>query len=328
MIYRFNDTELDADNYQLLVHGTETSVEPQVFNLILYLIENKDRVVSRDELLDHVWQGRVVSDTSINNSIKSARKALGDDGNKQQVIKTIHSRGYQFIAELITDSATTTAAVQKKHSRRTWPRSFSVVSTAIILMAIFFFWYKNQPAEDVTEQVAAQTVADSKTKTTEITTPQRIAVLPFANSKPNPDTDYLSFALANQIISDLNYLENFSIRPAASIRKFVDQVIDPMAIAQELNVDYVINGNYLMENNIIRLNVEMVDVNNSQLVWRETMLVNFANTFELQDRVAKKVAQGLDVGFKQNYLNQKHRDIPNSALAFEYYLRGISYPHL
>src|SRR5690554_2234449 len=102
MKYRFNNTALDATNYRLLVDGAEVAVEPQVFNLILYLIENKDRVISRDELLDHVWQGRVVSDTSINNSIKSARKALGDDGSKQHVIKTIHSRGYQFVAEFTT----------------------------------------------------------------------------------------------------------------------------------------------------------------------------------------------------------------------------------
>lgn len=57
-------------------------------------------MVSRDEILDKLWQGRVISDTSINNHIKSARKVLGDDGIKQAVIKTIHSRGYQFIAQI------------------------------------------------------------------------------------------------------------------------------------------------------------------------------------------------------------------------------------
>ncbi len=324
MVYQFNHIKIDSKNYQLLTNGVETQVEPQVFNLILFLIQNKDRVISRDELLDHVWQGRVVSDTSINNTIKSARKALGDDGNKQQVIKTIHSRGYQFIAEL-TDTTSSTAA-QSNESRRVWPRSFYVVATFFILMAILFFWYKDQPAETAAEQTNVKQTTDPVVVNTESTTPQRIAVLPFANSKPNLDTDYLGFALANQIINDLTYLENFSIRPAASIRKFVDQVIDPIAIAQDFNVDYVISGNYLMENNIIRLNVEMIDVNNNQLVWRETMQVNYSNTFDLQDMVAKKVAQGLDVGFNQNFLNNKNRDIPSNALAFEYYLRGISYP--
>ncbi len=100
MIYKFNNTVLDTEKYILLTDGNEIPVEPQVFNLIIFLIENSNKIVSREELLDHVWLGRVVSDTSINNNIKSARKVLGDDGTKQQVIKTIHSRGYQFVATL------------------------------------------------------------------------------------------------------------------------------------------------------------------------------------------------------------------------------------
>jgi tetratricopeptide (TPR) repeat protein len=132
--------------------------------------------------------------------------------------------------------------------------------------------------------------------------------------------------LANQIISDLTYLEDYSVCPAGSIRKYVTQIIDPVAIGRELEVDYIICGYYLLENKIIRLNIEMIEVNNNQLVWREQMQVDYSDTFSLQDMVAQKVAKALDVGFSQNFLNQQHRDIPNSALAFEFYLRGISYP--
>ena len=120
MIYRFNTIELDSENFRLLVDNKETSVEPQVFNLIVLLIENKERIVSRDFILDQIWKGRVVSDTSINNHIKSARKVLGDDGSKQQVIKTIHSRGYQFISQIIEtneinklDNESSTALINK-----------------------------------------------------------------------------------------------------------------------------------------------------------------------------------------------------------------------
>jgi len=153
MVYQFNHIKIDSQNYKLLTNGVETQVEPQVFNLILFLIQNKDRVISRDELLDHIWQGRVVSDTSINNTIKSARKALGDDGNKQQVIKTIHSRGYQFIAEL-TDA--TLPAAQNNHSRKTWLRSFSVVGAAIILVLLFLFanYYSEYQLKQSVQRIA------------------------------------------------------------------------------------------------------------------------------------------------------------------------------
>ena len=98
MIYRLGDIEVDTSNFRLSENGSTIAVEPQVFDLIVYLIANRDRLVTREELFDNLWTGRVVSDTSLSNHIKSARKALGDDGKKQLVIKTIHGRGYQFIA--------------------------------------------------------------------------------------------------------------------------------------------------------------------------------------------------------------------------------------
>lgn len=315
MIYRFNNTVLNTENFLLSVDGVEIPVEPQVFNLIVFLIEHANQVVSREDLLDHVWKGRIVSDTSINNNIKSARQALGDDGSKQQVIKTIHSRGYQFVAELKTSKKAQSDQPALTIINKTSLSTVVIIGfTVIMLLAIL--WIQNNNSDSDNQINQADQVHHQKL----------ITVLPFTNTKPDLDTDYLGFALANQVIGDLTYLENYSIRPAGSIRKYAGQIIDPIAIGEALQVDYVINGNYLIENDIIRLNVEMIEVANNQLVWRESMQVNFSNTFSLQDMVAQKVAKGLNVGFKQDYLNQQHRDIPNSALAFEYYLRGISYP--
>ena len=99
MIYRFNDYELDTQQYQLSKLGDVVGIEPQVFDLLHYLVVNRGKLVSRDELFDSIWSGRVVSDTSLSNHVKSARKAIGDNGRDQYSIKTIHGRGYQFIAE-------------------------------------------------------------------------------------------------------------------------------------------------------------------------------------------------------------------------------------
>jgi TolB-like protein len=99
VIYRFNDYELDTQRYQLCRLGNLVSIEPQVFDLLHYLLANRGKLVSRDELFDSIWSGRVVSDTSLSNHIKSARKAIGDNGRDQNSIKTIHGRGYQFVAE-------------------------------------------------------------------------------------------------------------------------------------------------------------------------------------------------------------------------------------
>ncbi len=100
MLYRFGSHEVDPSNFLLTDQWGRVAIEPQVFDLLVYLIANRNRVVLRQEIFDSIWQGRVVSDTSLNNHIKSARKAMGDNGQLQQTIKTIHGRGYQFIAEV------------------------------------------------------------------------------------------------------------------------------------------------------------------------------------------------------------------------------------
>jgi DNA-binding winged helix-turn-helix (wHTH) protein len=89
---------IDTALYRISAAGAATSVEPKVFDLLVYLIRHRDRVLSRDELLREVWDGREVSNTTLSNHVKSARKALGDSGELQKTILTIRGRGYQFIA--------------------------------------------------------------------------------------------------------------------------------------------------------------------------------------------------------------------------------------
>lgn len=98
MIYHFNNVSLDTNLYQVNNADSPVDVEPKVFDLLVYLIEHRGRVVPREELLNSVWQGRVVSDTALSACLKAARKAIGDSGRRQNVIKTLHARGYQFVA--------------------------------------------------------------------------------------------------------------------------------------------------------------------------------------------------------------------------------------
>ena len=305
MIYKFNDIELDTINFRLSDNGENISVEPQVFNLIVYLIEHKDRLVTREEILDKVWHGKVVSDTSISNHIKSARKVLGDDGQKQQVIKTFHSRGYQFIPD--------TKIVKQSNNAQFSPtikKIFYIFSIALVVAIILFKLLA--PLYKTADKIGQSH--------------QFIAILPFFNTKPDDDSNYLGFALANQIIGDLSYLQNYTIRPASSVRKYSNQNFDPIDLGKKLNVDYVLAGNYLKENSVIRLNVELIDIIRNEILWQEHIEVNYSNTFELQDIVASKVAKGLNGKFSPTGINNRRTDIPNNALAYEYYLRSLSYP--
>jgi TolB-like protein/cytochrome c-type biogenesis protein CcmH/NrfG len=104
VIYRFGDHTLDTESFRLTANGEEIAVEPQVFSLLLYLVEHRDRVVSKDEIIEHVWDGRIVSDGTLTSRINSVRRAVRDDGKSQAVIKTFPRRGLRFVAAVTEDN--------------------------------------------------------------------------------------------------------------------------------------------------------------------------------------------------------------------------------
>lgn len=100
MSYTFGDCELDTERYELRRSGRLCSVEPQVFDVLAYLVANRTRVVTKVELLDNVWGDRFVSESALTSRIKAVRRAVGDDGRRQEVVRTVHGRGYRFVAEV------------------------------------------------------------------------------------------------------------------------------------------------------------------------------------------------------------------------------------
>jgi DNA-binding winged helix-turn-helix (wHTH) protein/tetratricopeptide (TPR) repeat protein len=100
MIYRFGDCQLDDQRYELRRDGQPRHLEPQVFEVLAYLVRHRDRVVTKAELLDEIWQHRFVSDSALASRVKAARRAVGDSGREQRVIRTVHGRGYRFLASV------------------------------------------------------------------------------------------------------------------------------------------------------------------------------------------------------------------------------------
>src|SRR5262249_23935094 len=98
--FRFADFEIDVARHEVRRAGMIVHVEPQVFDLLVYFIRNRDRIVSKDELFDAIWQGRIISEATLSSRISAARPALGDSGNDQSLIRTLHSGGFRFVGEV------------------------------------------------------------------------------------------------------------------------------------------------------------------------------------------------------------------------------------
>lgn len=145
MIYRFNEFELDTDNYQLRKNGDTIAIEPQNFDLLRYLVERPNQVVLREEIVDSLWPGRIIADTSLSSHINSVRKALDDNGTKQLHIKTIHGRGYQFISALQKSTAHDHQLTQRQplNSHAALPSSYGP-----IIMVLPFKNLSSDPRQD------------------------------------------------------------------------------------------------------------------------------------------------------------------------------------
>ncbi len=210
---------------------------------------------------------------------------------------------------------------EKAEGLAVWPtRSIfnaNNVVIAILIVAVCILLYPkifNQPAvEPVSLEV-------SKTNS-------RIAVLPFKNLIHDPESDHLGFALAVEIIGELVYLNSITVRSSGSVRKYKDRDIDPISVGDSLNVDYVLTGYYLKEDNLVHLNIELVEVNSDSLIWRTLIEVDFSSTIQLQEIVALKVVEGLDIQFTPKERDNLGRDIPANPQAYDFYLRSISYPY-
>src|SRR5262249_50363376 len=105
MRFLFGDYALDLERRELRRGAELVEVEPQVFDLLAYLVENRDRVASKDDLLAAVWRGRIVSESTLTSRITAARHAIGDSGDQQRFIRTLSRRGFRFGGEVRGQSA-------------------------------------------------------------------------------------------------------------------------------------------------------------------------------------------------------------------------------
>jgi DNA-binding winged helix-turn-helix (wHTH) protein len=100
MQFFFSNHSLDIDRRELARGGESIAIEPQVFDLLVYLIENRDRVVTKDNLIETIWNGRIVSQSALTSRINAVRKAVGDSGKDQGLIRTIARKGFRFVGDV------------------------------------------------------------------------------------------------------------------------------------------------------------------------------------------------------------------------------------
>ena len=276
MIYRFGTFELDLAVVELRRGGDPVAVEPQVFAVLAYLIEHRDRMVSKDELISQIWDGRVVSDAALTSRIKSAREAVDDDGNRQQVIRTVRGRGFRFVGQVARPAAIDPLGPPADATGRITGDGSS------------------DPLSDPATPDAAATPAAGATSKR-----PSIAILPFQSATDNATLTLLADALPHELITALARVRWLSVIARGSTFRFRESV-DVLEVGQALNVRYCLTGIVQGTSRRPRLSVDLVDATDRSIIWSETLEFPIDDVHDTRETLIASIVAALEIQIPQH----------------------------
>jgi len=286
MIYSFGPFELDLTKVELRDNGKPCPIEPQVFALIAYLAEHRDRMVSRDELFEKLWEGRVVSDSALASRIKSARRALGDDGRKQAIIKTVHGQGLRFVAN-----------VSVTHAR--------VEAT--------------QPAAgDAREEIATLPEFQAESRPS-------IAVLPFRPTSATEQWSTIADGLPHDLITELARLRWLFVVARGSSFRLRDDDPDPREVGRLLGVRYCLSGAVEVSGKQLVVTAELVDTRAGDVVWGERYKGDVQDVHAMRDEIRVNILTSLEVQIPLHEASRARLTSPDNLDAWSAYHLGLQH---
>lgn len=289
MIYRFGPFELDLASGELRADGAAISLEPQVFGLLGLLVENQGRLVSKDEIIEKVWDGRVVSDAAVASRVKSARQALGDDGQRQRFIKTVHRRGYRFVG-----------AVQIVGGP---PQHLSL---------------------DTSEPDAAQSVGALVRQLERVSRPS-LAVLPFRMIGDHPRYQALASALPDELITELSRLRwLFVTARGSSFRIGADNTAFG-EIGRLLGVRYCLCGAVEVSDRRLVVTVELIDSHDDGIVWADRLSGRVDDVHAFREEIRARVLMALDLHIPMHEAALARLAVPDDLDAWAAYHLGLQH---
>ncbi len=209
---RFGDFELDTALYELREAGARVAVEPQVFDLLVYLAQNSDRTVTKEEIFAEIWGNRIVSDAALSSQIKAARRVLGDDGASQNMIRTIHGRGFRFVAPVeIADPAV--EAIDE-----TGMETAAAITTKPSIAVLPFENLNHDPAEDYFADGITEDITTALSKYRWLNVVARNPAFAFRNTKDGIRT------IGQKL--GAHYVVSGSVRKAGTRARITVQVVD------------------------------------------------------------------------------------------------------
>lgn len=330
-VFRFGEFVLDVSQRRLLRSGEDVSLPPKTFELLLHLLQNRGRVLTKDELLEAVWPEVNVVENTLAQRIREIREALGDGAHGGRFIKTVPKVGYQFIVELDDEAAVVeapppalaspeaadtlgivggrrgpeTEAPASKHRRFTLPVAIACVILVGLASTGYYLARLRAPLPPGPPAVITS-----------------IAVLPFKPLVADSRDAYLELGMADSPIMKLGSLGNVTVRPLSAVRRYTDVEQDAVTAGRELRVDSVLEGHIQRLQDRIRVSVSLRRVRDGQQMWADRFDEKWTSIFAAQDLVSQCVAAALTLALTGDEQRQLAKRYTESPEAYGAYIRG------
>jgi TolB-like protein/DNA-binding winged helix-turn-helix (wHTH) protein/tetratricopeptide (TPR) repeat protein len=267
--YEFGPFRLDLAKRRLLRDGQPIPLTPKVLDILLVLVENRGRVVDKEELLRNVWPDTTVEEGNLTQSISILRKTMGETPEQHQYIETVPKRGYRFVADV----------TQMKAQPRM--RTGFVVAFSVLLAcaAVFIYW---RVAPGFSGKRRAEGI-------------RAIAVLPFANVSSDAADEYFSDGLTDELIVTLSKVEGLRVPARSSAFQFKGKSQDVRTIAKLLNVGAILEGSVRKENDNLRVTAQLSEATSGYQLWSETYTGNAKDVFAIQESIARAIVDTLQI---------------------------------
>jgi TolB-like protein/DNA-binding winged helix-turn-helix (wHTH) protein/Tfp pilus assembly protein PilF len=327
-LYRFGGFALDPKKRTLTCRESPVTVTAKTFDLLAFLVQNPNRVLTKKELLETVWAGSFVEEGTLTQYIFQLRKILTNDSEDNRWIVTIAGKGYQFTADVVVDESGQGASQNEVPSLAASPtevpvatvvpraksRLWTVVglTTGVVVLSVIGYlgWRHFRPT-----LTQAGSRPDEK---------MMLAVLPFENLTGDPKEEYLSDGLTEELISQLGRLhpEQLGVIARTSVMGYKQSKKRLDEISRELSVQYIIEGSVRRSADRFRITVQLVDVKDQSYLWSQDYDYRLQDILGLEDGVAMAVAREIQLSLTPQQQVSLTSLRPVNADAFNAYLQG------
>ncbi len=335
--YRFADFRLDAGKQMLLRGGVEVHLPKRPFQILLYLIEQREFVVSRNELLDKFWDGHDVYDEALNKCVGAIRRAIDDTDESSRFIETRRGIGYRFVGAISKEDEVVGGGLQlsetlngkkqiendenhKTKDDKQIPnskirnRQFIIGGSvaALILVVIFGLFAYRRPAE----------TTEVKTPPGAAATRRSIAILPIKNLTGVSANDYLSDGITESLINDISRIEALKVISRGSAFQFKDKEVSVSEIGEKLGVETVLEGSLRLSGDQMRVDVRLVNTRDGGILWTiDSQQANVSDIFAVQDAISCQIVTELRVKLCGDIAPAER--YTKNVKAYRLYLKGL-----